>query len=334
MKKASVFMCLLLVAVLPAAAVRNRIAVFDFTVESNNSAYEHVGKGLSALLTLELGKSPGVNVVKRRKYGEVLAARELSLDDLRVPKVRTLMSEMLAADYLVSGTIEDYEQAVTVRLWMSSGTSGEIVWEEEITESLEIYEYISAVFAASILSYLEARVTAATVQNATYRVSRHTEALIAFSAAIDYLDRADREQARTALSRAAAIDPYAEGIIDYLERLEWPSEVVSPRFRIEPELYTAACNPAALGFLEEGWFYFLFSNSGYRDPDSFRNYQAVDGYFATEDKVYAGIGLPASPGARTGSGSGVYAHRRRPNPLPRDSLHLRFGGFPQDHARS
>jgi TolB-like protein len=303
MNKAVVFTCFLLVAILPQAAAWNQLTVFDFTVSSENPAHMSMGKGLSALVALELGKSPGVRIVKRKKCQEVLAARDLSLEDLRVRKVRTLLSGMLAADYLVFGSVEDLEGAATFRLQMSEGGSGEIVWQEEISEGLEFFEYISATFAESILAHLGARAAATTIQNTTFKVSRNTEALIAFSEAIAFLDSGDREQARRALSRAAALAPYADGIRDYLKRLEWPSEVVSPRFRMEPELSSAAVNPAALGFLQEGQFYFLFGNSGYRDPDTSRDYQAVDGYFVAEDSFTQVLGclLPLAPGLGLGA---------------------------------
>ena len=325
MKKAAFLICLLLLAVLPEAAARDRLAVLDFTVESSNPALKNLGKGLSALVALELDKSQGVSIVKRNTWREVLAERQLSLKDLEEGKVRTLLSDLLDVDYLIYGSISDSGKGVTVSLRMCWGSSGSIVRQEELTEGLELYEHISAKLADSVLSYLGARAAATTIQNVTFKVARKTEALFAFSEAIAYLDQDNTEQARLALSRAAALAPYADGIRAYLERLEWSSEVVSPRFRIEHELYVTAVNPAALGFINDGQFYFLFSNSRYRDPDASHEYQAVDSYFVTENSWTQVLGclLPLAPGLGLGAefmprGGGYSRYLETPFTFDRD----------------
>jgi TolB-like protein len=324
-KKAAFLICLLLLAVLPEAAARDRLAVLDFTVESSDPDLKNLGKGFSALIALELDKSQGVLIVKRNTWREVLVERQLSIKDLEEGKVRTLLSDLLDVDYLIYGSISDSQDDVTVRLRMCLGSSGSIVREEELTEKLELYEHISAKLADSVLSYLGARAATATIQNVRFKVARKTEALFAFSEAIAYLDRDDIEQARRALSRAAALAPYADGIRAYLKRLEWSSEVVSPRFRIEHELYSAAVNPAALGFITEGQFYFLFNTSRYNDPENDHIYQAVDGYFVAEDSFVQVLGclIPLAPGLGLGAefmprGGGYSRYLETPFTFDRD----------------
>jgi hypothetical protein len=77
--------------------------MFDFTVRSENPEYKHLGKGFSEFISVELRKSPGITIVTRKKHLAFLEDRQLSPLDLGDLKVRTLVSAMFEADYMILG---------------------------------------------------------------------------------------------------------------------------------------------------------------------------------------------------------------------------------------
>jgi TolB-like protein len=107
MKRVLVLSALLVLVTFPASAARNRIALFDITVHSENSEYKHIGKGFSELISVELRKSQGITIVHRRKILEFLEEMNQTLPELDNLKATVLVSKMLKADYVIWGEIDD-----------------------------------------------------------------------------------------------------------------------------------------------------------------------------------------------------------------------------------
>ena len=124
MKNTLLVSMVLLLIVIPVSTARSRVALFDFTVHSENSEYKHIGKGFTELISLELRNSPGIILANRRKCIEFLEERIISITDMDDSKISVLVSEMLKADYLILGEIYDEDSRVTINLWMIKGTSG------------------------------------------------------------------------------------------------------------------------------------------------------------------------------------------------------------------
>ncbi len=311
MKNALLVSMVLLLIVLPVSAARSRVALFDFTVYSENSEYKHIGKGFTELISLELRKSPGIILVNRRKCLEFLEERSMSIEDLDDSKMPALVSEILKADYLILGEIYDADNRVTISLQMIKGTTSEVVWKEELTENLSNYEFISASFTQSILARLGAKIPESTTEKAKLKTGKDEEAFIAFSTAVDYLDRKDKQRAKTVLIRAAEIDPESEAIKIYLQKMEWSINIMSPKFRIEPELHTSAYNPASLGFIDQDQFYYWMTISS--PPfNQAGEHQLIDVYSVRDEYSPMKTGYMMPLGERLGLGieymGGYYDH--------------------------
>lgn len=307
MKKLLVLSALLVLVVLPTSAARNRVAVFGITVHSENPEYKHIGKGFSELISEELRKSPGITVVNRRKLLDFLEKMNLTLPELDNLKVAVLVSKMLKADYMILGEINDAENGVKISLQMIEGVSGEVVWREELTESLSNYEFISTSFARLILVHLDAKIPKSTTAKAKSKTGidedAMEEAMVAFSTAVDALDRKDNRQAKIALIRAAEMNPDSEAIEIYMQKAEWSIEIMSPKFRIETEFFTPAYNPASLGFIDHDSFY-TWVVQDLPSPDELDfGQQLVDGYYVREiSTTPARIGYVAPLGQSLGLG--------------------------------
>jgi len=301
MKNVLLVSMLLLLIVLPLSAAKSRIAFFDLTVQTGNPEFKHIGKGFTELILLELKKSPGISLVNRGKCSEFLEEMNMTIDDLDDSKMPFMVSEMLKTDYLIMGEIYSTGNRVTINLQMIEGMSSEVVMKEELTENLSNYEFISAFFTRSILVRLDASISKSTTVKIESKIEKDKKAFIGFSKAVDYLDRKDRLNAKTALIQAAKIDPRNEAVKIYLQKMEWSIEIVSPKFKIEPELYTSAYNPASLGFIDTDQVYF-WMNVAFRPLNQRDEHQVIDTYSVTDQYNPMKIGYMMPLGQRLGLG--------------------------------
>ena len=82
MKRGLLLSVLLLSSALPAFSLPPRISLSDFVIHSNNPSHEFVGKGISEMIAVELGKSAEISLIERERRSEILAEAEFSLSDL------------------------------------------------------------------------------------------------------------------------------------------------------------------------------------------------------------------------------------------------------------
>jgi curli biogenesis system outer membrane secretion channel CsgG len=76
---------LLLVFLLTSNLIRGGVvtlSVSDFPVESENSSYTHIGKGISRMVAIELRKSKSVRLIEREQLNKILEEQEFSLSDI------------------------------------------------------------------------------------------------------------------------------------------------------------------------------------------------------------------------------------------------------------
>ncbi len=104
---------------------------------------------------------------------------------------------------------------------------------------------------------------------------RKVEAIVAFSGAVEAVDKKDTSAAKRQIAVAKAIDPANAAVAAYAAKLAGGS----PRFLIELEKQAPTYNPASLGFLEKGAAYFWMSMSA-------PNETGFQGGFPTNDSRY------------------------------------------------
>jgi TolB-like protein len=261
------------------------LSVSDFRVESDNPSHRYIGKGLSRLVAFELNKSKAVKLLEREEIKKILEEQELSLSDLTDDTKQVKIGAMLSAEKIVFGEVIDMGNILLISLRMADIETGEIVWQDRITEKLETYDYIGAYFAKSILQELGAGVEDTTIQKIEKKEKKKGEAVIKISEGIDAYDKGDKEKAKKELEKAKKIDPESEVAKYYLSKIE----TISPKFRIETELYATTYNPASLGFIERDNIFFWAGGSS--DPPNLETShggaQLVGDYWV-QDKLYPG----------------------------------------------
>lgn len=256
MKKRISFLLLFLFSMMLLHGEQIVITVNDFIVESRNPSYEYIGKGISRLVASELRKSEKVKLVERENLQKVLKEQEFGLSDLADQETQVRIGMLLSAEYIVIGEIIDMVSVILLSLRMVDVETGEIVWQDELQEKLSTYDYIGAYFASSILRSFRADTENTTLAKLEKKEEKNEEAIVKLSEGIDSYDKGDKEKAKRELQDARSLDPVNEVVREFLSKLE----SVSPKFRVELELYSSSYNPAYLGFLEKDLLFFWSSN--------------------------------------------------------------------------
>lgn len=280
------------------------LSVSDFSVESDNTNYKYLGKGISTLVAGELRRTKTVKILEREQLNRIIEEQKLTLSGLMDESKQVEIGQLLSADYIVFGEIIDMAAAVLISVRMADIETGEVVWEDSLTEKLESYDYIGAYFAQSILAELDLEAEEATVAKVERKEVKQEAAVIALSSGIDAYDRGDEEKAKEELKTVQQIDPENEAARFYLSKLQ----ALSPKFRVETVEYTTPYSAASLGFIENGkiyvWFGVPFDPPGFEYVGS--GAQIIDDAYTVRDfqgANFMGISMPL--GENMGLGAGL-----------------------------
>jgi TolB-like protein len=227
------------------------ISVSDFTVASENRQYKHIGKGIARLLAGELKNVSEVKLVERERLNLVLQEQEFGLSDLADPSKQIEVGKLLSANYIVIGEVIDMLSSLVTSVRLVNATTGEVIFEDELTEQLEKYDYISAYFAKAILQELHLIAGKETIAKINKEEKKHKEAIISLSEGIDAIDRGKTEEARAQLENAKRLDPTNKVINEYLAKLI----VNTTKFKVMTENCFSYQNPAFLAIMQTDRFH-------------------------------------------------------------------------------
>lgn len=243
-------------------------------------------------------------------------------------------------DNLILGKIHVTENKVTVVMHMINGITNKVVLKEELTESLSNYSSISTFFTQSVVHPLNENIPKLIVEKLKLETKNKVKPFITFSSAVNYLDQSDRQGAKAELIREAELDPESKIIKFYLQKMEWSIDIVSPRFRISPELYTSTYNPASLAFINQDKFYMWmpFIIAPPNEIDDHGSSQLVDEYYVTDKISSQRFGYIMPLGKKMGLGlefTGGGYDRMPVTPYPFDyngSTKFEIGGSPRSNG--
>ncbi|MDA3938228.1 MAG: hypothetical protein PF693_02820 [Spirochaetia bacterium] len=310
MKKNLLTCLFLFILIVSIFAAETRVSLSDFIVHSDNTRYKYMGKGISEMISVELQKSPGVDLVEREQREQILEEMNIYLSGISDSETHVEPGKLMIARFIVFGEIIYMDKDVFISLRMIDVESGKVVWNQKITEKLSKYDYISGYFASSILEFLSAEVSNTTMTKVEVKKEKSEDAVIAFSNAVDYYDKKEMEKARKELSITIKIDPESEAAEFYLSKLI----TNTTKFKIMTEQYISYQNPAYLGVIRTDRFHYSHSQALTKDrtwlyvpnPESpsASNRQAAGGIlsFGYKTSDYSSIGFSLSAYNRTWRG--------------------------------
>ncbi|OGR64607.1 MAG: hypothetical protein A2X30_04145 [Elusimicrobia bacterium GWB2_63_16] len=257
----------------------------DFDVQSDNPQYKYLGKGFSEFISIELSKAKGMAIIEREKREEVFKEQAFALSGAVDAKNSIEMGKMLAADYLVAGKIFDLMGNLTVTIKVIATASGEVAFEDKVTDKLTKYNYISSKCSEKIIKHFFIKSKVKTAR----AVERPAEAAIKFSKAVDAYDKKDFETAKKELVGAKKLDPQNAAVKVYMDKLF----TTTTKFKVMPEFYTSYENPAYLAYLTQDKAYFTQSGVA-ADKDYVRTPQ--DGVQEHSERTGVGYFMPVMKG--------------------------------------
>ena len=241
-----------------------RLAVADFTVTSDNPKLKYVGKGLAEMVAAELQASKGVLLIDRDKREAALGELEFSLSGMADSQSQMDAGKLLAADFLLFGEIIDMDSAVLVSCRIVRVETGEVAWTDKNLGPLANYDTLSRKMASSALKGLgadKAAAVAAAPAKPASKVSeaRKIEAIVAFSSAVNAMDRKDSVEAKIQIQKAAAIDTSNPAVAAYLAKLV----TNTTKFKVLLEPLYSYSNPAFLGIIRQDTLFLASSVPAY-----------------------------------------------------------------------
>lgn len=258
-----------------------RMAVADFKVSSDNNKLRYVGKGLAEMVAAELAQSPGLLVIDRAKREELLGEMEFALSDAADSTKTLQLGKLLAAQFLLCGEIIDMGEDVLLSCRLTEVETAAIVWTDKSLGELSDYDALSRRIAVSLLASRGLGPQAppgpaapTTAPKNAAETQRRERAIVAFSAAVDALDRNDVAEATRQVKVAAAADRRNRAVRALFDKLVAPS----PRYQPEIEFYTPIASAANEAMAQQGaigaWVGFTTPGSGvhwgdYRSSDSY-----------------------------------------------------------------
>lgn len=300
------------VAVCPLSAEEDaRIAVLDFEVQSDNPAYKYLGKGFAEFMAVELGSVKGITIIEREKRNALLEEQEFALTDVADEATQIEIGNLLAARYLLTGSVFDVFGDLAVTIKLLDVESGSVVISEQADGPPKRYKRLIGTLSRAVVASMEldGEAVAAAPAEEEIEEEQAEEVLTAFSEAVDAVDRNDVTGARKSLHRAEKIDKTNKAVAYYLNKLF----AASPKFNVELIFYAPSFNPASLGFVDKDRLYSTTSSNAatpfhhtYPDPPdtshSDFNWEVVDGlhYSLRIYKQEMGYYLPV--GKRLGFG--------------------------------
>jgi len=267
-----------------AADEEKRVAVLDFTVQSERPDYQYLGKGFTEFVAVEISGHPGIRLVDRRMRNTIMEEQKIGLTGLTDETTSLELGRLLTVRYLVRGEIFDMMGQLVITWTLIDAETGEIVGTSRVEGPPQDYSRITDTIAEGIIVALgltDEQRPAVPAPAVTEEEGR--EVLTEFSAVVDAYDREDVAEAEKRLDRVKRIDSKNPAVRYYLQLLA----VYTSRFKVVAAPYFPLENPAALPRLKSDVLYMNTGSAmvgagflGGRDwpPNSDKKYPLSDTY--------------------------------------------------------
>ena len=259
------FIVLLVISVSGISAQETkRVVILDLEVESENPSYKFLGKGFAEFIAVELSAVEGVAIIDREKRNDILEEQKFSQSGLSDESTSIELGNLLAANYLISGSIFDMFGQLEVTLKLTDIELGTAAVQVQAGGEPKQYKAIVSELADRVaeelseglsVSSAEPVVPEAASEAAELDNEKADIVLASFSEAMDAVDRNDRVAAKEKLKTVQKVDRTNEAARYYLNKLQ----AQSPKFRVEMVEYVTPYSAASLGFIESGKIYFWLS---------------------------------------------------------------------------
>jgi TolB-like protein len=192
---------------------RPGIAVLDFHVSQvgaqDREGAEALGPGLASMTLTELTAYPSVRVVERAQLQQILQEQNLGREGRVDPATVSRIGKLIGARYMVTGELVDIRGSLRIDTRVFNSETGEILKTESVRGRMDnVFDMIPRLAQQLIhdanLPPLERH---AMEEFRQQNPAPPTSAVMAYSRAVLYADRGDKEHAIEQFRRALEIFP-------------------------------------------------------------------------------------------------------------------------------
>ena len=146
---------ILLQLLILAAPAPKTVAVLNFDNNSGRSDYEHVGKGLAAMMISDLGGVPALQLVEREKMEALLKEQSLQQSSLFDSTTAVRTGKLIGAEYIVVGSFAAVQPSMRIDTRVIRVETGEIVKTARVTGKEDKFFDLQQKLAKELIDGLE-----------------------------------------------------------------------------------------------------------------------------------------------------------------------------------
>jgi TolB-like protein len=146
---------LILQLLILAAPAPKTVAVLNFDNNSGRSDYEHVGKGLAAMMISDLGGVPALQLVEREKMESILKEQSLQRSSLFDSTTAVRTGKLIGAEYIVVGSFAAVQPSMRIDTRVIRVETGEIVKTARVTGKEDKFFDLQQKLAKELIDGLE-----------------------------------------------------------------------------------------------------------------------------------------------------------------------------------
>jgi tetratricopeptide (TPR) repeat protein len=186
----------------------NTLAVFPLTYHGTNNKYEPLSRGLSEMISIDLGKVKKLTVLERIRLNAVLDELKLSKTSLVEQKTAPRMGKLLSARLLFSGSLDitnDDNLKMEVNSWdMEKNKMGD--WLNKSGQLEDIF-LVEKELVFEIIDQIGINLTQEERQNIEFIPTKDINAFLEFSKGLEAEDNGQYDAAVSFYQNAVNIDP-------------------------------------------------------------------------------------------------------------------------------
>jgi TolB-like protein len=182
------------------------IAIFDFDDNTSDDSLHTWRKGMRDMLATDIAQGRRLQVVERVRLQDLLTEHQLSRDRFIDPTTAVRLGKGLAAHWIVVGSFLVFGNDVRVDARIVSVEQGTVVAAESVRGPKQGFLDLEKSLAEKLLVAVEANPEISVLQALRRPHTSNLDAFALYSQAMAAVDAGDREQARSLLEQAIALD--------------------------------------------------------------------------------------------------------------------------------
>ncbi len=161
------------------AVTKVNLAVLNFYSENNR--YEGTGVGFSEILTEKLNKLSDVNVLDRENQRQMLSVMGIDINQKIEPDKIQSIGKILNADYLLTGSVNEKNEDISITYQIFNVTRGTVTGEETITGKKENLFKMEGDIACNVAPLIGSHISETTKKDMYFMQTQNMSSFKTFS---------------------------------------------------------------------------------------------------------------------------------------------------------